>query len=207
LLAISPAPSIGLIVVQLVLIALAAAAGAFFGEYFKTKGKNLATKQDFEDLKDQLRANTELVERVKAEIGREDWASREWTNLRRLKLEELLEKAHAGEANLKRARYTAITADVQLDDAPLEALQTIQVLYLPELKDEAERLVRSHQTCLQACGNLGILAMRKRTDMQLSAEYDKALSETMARYRETLVPLRELRTAARTLLMNVLKVS
>ena len=49
-----PAPSIGLIVVQLVLIAIAAAVGAFFGEYFKTNGKNLATKQDFEDLKEQL---------------------------------------------------------------------------------------------------------------------------------------------------------
>src|SRR6185312_5510532 len=99
-----PASSIGLIVIQLGFIAAAAAIGAFFGEYFKTKGKNLATKQDFEDLKGQLRANTELVERVKAEISREDWASREWTNLRRVKLEELLEKAHAGEANLKRAR-------------------------------------------------------------------------------------------------------
>lgn len=188
-----PAPSIGLILVQTALFATAAAVGAFFGEYFKTKGKNLATKQDFEGLKAQLKANTELVERVKAEIGREDWAAREWTNLRRLKLEELLEKAHAGEASLKRARHTAITGDVQLDDGPLETLQTLQVLYLPELKDETEKLVRSHQTCLQARENLGVIAIKKRTDIGLSAEYATALSAASEAFRETIAPLRELR--------------
>jgi len=83
-----------LLLVQVVILAAAAAVGAFFGEYLKTRGKNLATKADFDSLQDQLRANTELVETIKAEVGQKDWAQREWTNLRRTKLEALLEKMH-----------------------------------------------------------------------------------------------------------------
>src|SRR5215470_3508972 len=50
--------------------------------------KNLATREDFENLKAQLRENTELVENIKADIGQRDWAAREWRNTRRIKLEE-----------------------------------------------------------------------------------------------------------------------
>ena len=57
------------LVVQSALMLIAAAAGAFLGEYLKTRGKNLATKADFESLSDQLRASTEMVETIKAEIG------------------------------------------------------------------------------------------------------------------------------------------
>jgi ABC-type phosphate/phosphonate transport system permease subunit len=80
------------LVIQVVLTVAAAAAGAIFGEYFGTRGKNHATKADFESLKDQLRANTELVETIKSEVSQRDWAKREWANLRRLKLEQLLEQ-------------------------------------------------------------------------------------------------------------------
>src|SRR5262245_32814719 len=83
-----------LLLVQVVILAAAAAVGAFFGEYLMTRGKNLATKADFVSLQDQLRANTELVETIKAEVGQKDWARREWANLRRTKLEELIEKMH-----------------------------------------------------------------------------------------------------------------
>ena len=39
-----------LLLVQVVILAAAAAVGAFFGEYLKTRGKNLATKADFDSL-------------------------------------------------------------------------------------------------------------------------------------------------------------
>jgi hypothetical protein len=74
-----------LLAVQLVLTLAAAGIGSFLGEYLRTRGKNLATKADFDSLQDQLRANTELVETIKAEVGQKDWAQREWTNLRRTK--------------------------------------------------------------------------------------------------------------------------
>jgi hypothetical protein len=63
------------LILQVALTVLAAAAGAFFGEYFRTRGRNLATKADFESLQEQLRANTQLVETIKSEVGQKDWAS------------------------------------------------------------------------------------------------------------------------------------
>ncbi|GEP61531.1 hypothetical protein [Reyranella soli] len=41
----------------------------------------------------QLKASTTIVERVKSELAQRDWAAREWANLRRVKLEELVGKA------------------------------------------------------------------------------------------------------------------
>jgi hypothetical protein len=58
--------------------------GIWFGSFLKTKGQNFATKQDFNELQKQLKANTELVETIKAEVGQKDWAQREWTTLRRV---------------------------------------------------------------------------------------------------------------------------
>jgi hypothetical protein len=80
----------------------AAAVGAFFGEYLKARGKNPATTADFDRLQNQLRDNTKLVEKIKAEFGLRDWVAREWTNLRRVKLEELLNKAADCDAVLNR---------------------------------------------------------------------------------------------------------
>ena len=40
--------------------------------------------------KKQLKANTELVETLKSDVGQKDWAKREWTNLRRRVLVEIM---------------------------------------------------------------------------------------------------------------------
>jgi hypothetical protein len=89
----------------LVLLTLVAAgAGAFFGGISRTTGKNLATKADFESLQKQLRATTQTVETIKSEVAQKnDWARREWANLRRIKLEALLEKVHECGVHLKSA--------------------------------------------------------------------------------------------------------
>src|SRR5258707_13134082 len=91
-----------LLAVQVVLTLATLGIGVFVGEYLKTREKTLATKADFDSLQSQLEANTELVETIKSEVGQRDWASREWTNLRRIKLEELLEKMHESTAMLDR---------------------------------------------------------------------------------------------------------
>jgi hypothetical protein len=44
-----------LLLVQVVILAAAAAVGALFGEYLKTRGKHLATKADFDSLQNQHR--------------------------------------------------------------------------------------------------------------------------------------------------------
>jgi hypothetical protein len=127
-----------LLAIQVVLTLLAAAAGAFFGEYLKTRGKNLATRADFESLKAQLRANTELVETIKTEVGHRDWAKRERTNQRRIKLEELLNKLHDCDHYLDELRSSALDAKFFSGRDPQPELATVAALYFPELKKEVD---------------------------------------------------------------------
>jgi hypothetical protein len=129
-----------LLLVQVVIMAAAAAVGAFCGEYLKTRGKNLATKADFDSLQNQLRANTKLVETIKAEVGQRDWAQREWTNLRRIKLEALMEKMDECVAVLERRASKALEGDFEAGQRdPVAPLVAIGALYFPELGNEVYR--------------------------------------------------------------------
>ncbi|HZC81483.1 MAG TPA: hypothetical protein VE222_07140 [Nitrospiraceae bacterium] len=98
---------------------------------------NFATKQDFNELQRQLKANTELVETIKSEVGQRDWAKREWTNLRRTKLEALLTALHDCDAYLDRHRHNAAEGKVIPERDPQTEIDTISVLYFPELRKEA----------------------------------------------------------------------
>jgi hypothetical protein len=143
----TPSPHTTMIlVVQAVLVILAAAAGAFFGEYFRTRGKNLATKADFDSLRDQLRANTELTETIKTEISHEDWAKREWTNLRRVKLEELLQKRLECHEFLTRLLHASIEARLFTEANPIFAFESILILYFAELEEAGRRFMSCFNT-------------------------------------------------------------
>src|SRR5262249_61677006 len=92
------------LLVNAVVMAIVGVLATLGTSYFRTRGQNLATKHDFDELKEQLKANTELVETIKSEVSQRDWTQREWTTLRRIKLEALLEKLHEGEVYLDRRR-------------------------------------------------------------------------------------------------------
>ena len=53
----------------MILVGALAAVGT---SYLKTKGQNFATKHDFDQLHEQLKANTQLVEDIKSEVGQRD---------------------------------------------------------------------------------------------------------------------------------------
>lgn len=59
------------------LVALCAGAGGWFASYFKEKGKNYANKEDFVELKHQLKQNTVLVEGIKFELSNKSWISQQ----------------------------------------------------------------------------------------------------------------------------------
>ncbi len=127
----------------LLLIALFAGAGAYFGKYLGIKGANLATKEDFSVLQLQLSSSTRLVESVKSEIARTDWVAREWATLRIKKIEELMTALHECEAYLE-AQLTSLpdgkcygTAD------PFSRTLAITELYLPELFDKVNLFISS----------------------------------------------------------------
>src|SRR6516165_8619311 len=124
-----------LMIVNVVIAALVSALTALGVSYFRTRGQNLATKHDFEELQKQLKANTELVETIKSEVSQRDWAQREWTNLRRVKLEALLEKMHECEAYPDRCRSEAVKGSFPAEEGRdvIGELDTISDMYFPEL--------------------------------------------------------------------------
>jgi hypothetical protein len=128
----------------LVMVLVSALVGAFAAlgaSYFRTRGQNLATKHDFNDLLKQQEKTAEAVETIKSEISQRDWAQREWTNLRRIKLEVLLEKLHECETYLDRhtGRFLGGESLDHEEGDPANALLALGDLYFPELKDESGR--------------------------------------------------------------------
>jgi hypothetical protein len=123
--------------INLVIAALVGALSALGVSYFRTRGQNLATKHDFDQLSKQLRANTQLVETIKSEVSQRDWAQREWTNLRRLKLEALFDKMHECETYLDRVRSAALDGKNEEERGVIDQFNTIATLYFSELWEEA----------------------------------------------------------------------
>src|SRR5476649_2300581 len=67
---------------------LSALAASFLKAYGSKRGEQLATKADFDNLKEQLQATTRLTEEIKSEVGHIEWHMRETYTTRRAKLEE-----------------------------------------------------------------------------------------------------------------------
>ncbi|MDT1012845.1 hypothetical protein RMN64_15625 [Plesiomonas shigelloides] len=60
-------------IIQLIFGAILAGIGGYIGSYAKEKGKNLASKEDFKLLKEQLERNTESVEVIKSKVSERSW--------------------------------------------------------------------------------------------------------------------------------------
>jgi hypothetical protein len=197
-----------LLLVQVLLTVLAAAAGAFFGEYLRTRGKNLATKADFDSLQEQLSATTETVETIKSEVAQKDWARREWTNLRRVKLEALLEKAQECHVYLDRQQRSAWDGQLpQPERDCIQELSALAALYFPELKNEADNFVLICRTEMVLISELRPAVTAARENYN-SAAQDAAFEnfKKKTRHRELLSAHQTLTEAARSLLERIMDV-
>jgi hypothetical protein len=211
------------LVVNVVVMTLVGALAALGTSYLRTRGQNLATKHDFDELREQLRANTELVETntesvktntelvetIKAEVGQKDWATRERTNLRWIKLELLLEKMYDCDNYLDQHRHRFMDGkgmDPEQRDY-LNELNAMGSLYFPELEDEIGRfyLGGKEQISLglelvQALGSAGNDAAARES------AYNTFKRKWKKRDKERLDARSALTAAARTLLVKIMDV-
>lgn len=194
--------------VQLVLTVLAAGAAAFVGSYWKTRGQNLATKADFQMLQDQLRAQTRLVEEIKSEVSQKDWAARQRAEVRRVKLEELLNKAGESMGYLKRLEHASIEGRTLggEDRNPADDFSSLAALYFPELKKETGEYLLSLREMAGICTTLanGILAAdidkapRAHAYADFTAKYHPVYAQSLA-HRDSLDK------AARKLIVQIME--
>jgi len=121
----------------LALCFISSAIGSFLSSYFKKRGEHIAVKSDFDNLSNQLKKNTELVENVKATVNHSDWTQREWKTLRRVKLEELLTTLHSVMSWIEKD-HSLMKESGEGNEAPMPLNSTVTIarLYFPELYDE-----------------------------------------------------------------------
>jgi hypothetical protein len=60
-----------------------AGAGAYFGSYLKTKGKNLATKEDIDGVVEQVKLVTKATKEIEAKISNDVWDRQKQWELKR----------------------------------------------------------------------------------------------------------------------------
>ena len=126
-----------LLAVQAVLTFVAFGGGAFFGAYLRPR----PDKADVDVAPVQVHDDAKPVETVTADLGQENWRTREWSNLRRIKLEALLNKMHDCEPYLEQLRHRPAKATNLEERDPLSELEVITTLYFPELKAEVDDYV------------------------------------------------------------------
>lgn len=111
------------------------AASGFLLPYFARRGEAFATKADFQAIISQLEETTKTVEKVKAEVQREDWNWRELQTLRRIKLEELVSTVGGGFEWLSALRSNNyFQGKTVLSPDPAARANMIAALYFPELR-------------------------------------------------------------------------
>lgn len=177
------------LVVQVVITAAVAGLAAFFGGYFKTRGQNYATKADFGMLLEQLSAQTEAVETIKATISQKDWAAREWTNVRRVKLEELLNKVAECEGYLERLRRATFAGTLLEDHRDYGTeLRSLATLYFEkEMIKEVGAYLTIYRGATVAITGLAAAYMEAGTDpsartaavAKFRSEFDKLIPESL----------------------------
>jgi hypothetical protein len=196
--------------VTVVVMALAAGVAAWGGAFLKIKGENFATKRDFDELQRQLSANTKLVETIKSEVNQRDWAQREWTTLRRIKLEALVEKTHECEVYLDQRRQDAVDGKVASPERdPVDELYALAALYFRELENEVGRFAILCRDQIMLVSELApaIIATHSSHDAAVhKVALENFRGKWMKRYPELLAARRQLVDAARSLLESIMNV-
>jgi hypothetical protein len=196
------------LVVMALVSALVGAFAALGTSYFKTRGQNLATKHDFDELLKQQEATAEAVEAIKSEVGQRDWTQREWTTLRRIKLEALLEKMHECGLYLHRRHDRAVDGLAATPERDcISELDAMATLYFRELKDEVDRFVHICREQDALTSELG-LAVIKAGDDETARQtvLNDFMRRWLARDLHSEVAQDELTEAARSLLERIMNV-
>lgn len=133
-------------VIACILFFIFGVAGNLTASYFKKRGETLATKADMSEILGQISATTRAAEEVRLAISHEDWVTREWRTIRRLKLEELLSAAYSLNKWLTIQRNTWLNSEsIEMEGAPMDRIKLISKLYFPEIDLEVNEIWSSYQ--------------------------------------------------------------
>jgi hypothetical protein len=182
--------------------------GVFLGGYLKAREKNFSTRNNFRRLQEQLSAKAKLAETIKAE-AENDRAAREWSNLRCIKLEELLKKAGTCEAYLDRYNSSSIRGEAYRDEHdPSGDLSALTTLYFPELKLVVTEYLLQYKKLYLAKTELVYELSQAGDDRQASEQALHTFRANRSQsYSQLLTARTKLDEAARALLVQIVRVA
>jgi hypothetical protein len=108
--------------------------GTYLRRYLEQKALQLATREDFHKLQEQVAASTRLVEGIKSELANNDWVKRELHSLRVRKIEELVTLALNCTQDVDAFRDAAIEGKHYGKPRHHDRMLAIAAVYLPELE-------------------------------------------------------------------------
>lgn len=158
------------------LVVIATFAGGFLGAYFKRKGENLATKQDYESLLNQVKKTTSATESIKINLSKGNWLHQQSWYLKEKYYTGLLESLYLLKLSLSARLDHYMEPDSQYSDDQInesphykkqidigsEALQQLQRLHGPAEMVVSKRAIQAlnefygaswHANNFSACNN------------------------------------------------------
>lgn len=147
------------------LMLVCAAAGTFIGAYLKRRGENYATTADFDELRDQLVANTHATEGVKTVLAGRSWMKQQLWAQREKHYMDLLR-------HLADVRWFAITLRDRLDVA-MESPSVLPIGNNQAKISEAQADLEKAQAELRHALHPAAVFLSPATHAELTALYGK----------------------------------
>jgi hypothetical protein len=145
---------------------LASAIGGYAGAYFKKKGENLASKEDFENLLEQSKRIAAEVEEIKSTIGYDDWKNRENFKYRRDNIEKLTSRilevdALSGDI---RGAFDNVQSSVEIRMA-LQKVQLTALLYVDGLSVEYDDYINFSYESTKILSGYNVAKLERNFDI------------------------------------------
>ncbi|MBC3807060.1 hypothetical protein H8K52_06850 [Undibacterium seohonense] len=154
----------------LALIAVSIVSGAisaFCVAYLKKRGENLATKEDFDNLLQQLKINTTATESIKVKISSDFAEASARKALIREKLENFIETTFFVEHWLEKSRNEQLKNEekiLEFSNSQMSRLLVYKMTYFPEIEHELNQFNDSANAVWKWNSNVLYLLRRSKTD-------------------------------------------
>lgn len=148
------------------------------------------------------------METIRSEISQKDWTAREWTNVRRLKLEELLNKVAECENYLERLWRAAFSGTPVVDNREYaDELNSLATLYFREMEKAVGAYVLIYRNFVVKTTELSLAYMKAGADMTArDVAADKYKSEVNTLFPEKIRARSAIDNAARSLIEQIMGV-
>lgn len=122
----------------------------FISSYFLHRGKQYATKSDFDEILKQLEETTKITEEIKSDIAAKSQDENNIKFLVRETLEAIFFETFQLELWFEESRLTAIRVEIPITHtSPMAKIEMYQVIYFKDARQEAMAVQNAYYTMVE----------------------------------------------------------